>query len=338
MKLSIAIPTFNRCEKLIDQLNSIIYQIDKLKICDIELIVSDNGSVDETQAQATHRLSELSYAHYYRNNSNLGFDRNCEALLSRASGDYVWFISDDDILSNDSLQVVLNALDGSESVAFCYVNYEIDVDGKVEPSRCGLASDGVYSYEDYISKSGLAFSFISSCVINRKLWAAGSYNQYLDTKWYHAFVVRDIIVNENVRVIARPLIKMRGVGLLESRLEKRNSQEAKFDYYLEAYLKLLSFTDGMSRLGYDDEVVQSIFGFVRKDELRQILYYKATSPPYRIGEIYYFIRKLSYYNAMNIEHWLICIPALLSPSCIVGKFYWWILPLYKKIKDKHQPK
>lgn len=72
--LTIAIPTYNRLEKLKISLNKIL---DYTKGHDeIEIFVSDNASTDGTKEYVKDVQKENSNLKYYRNIANLGLDGN----------------------------------------------------------------------------------------------------------------------------------------------------------------------------------------------------------------------------------------------------------------------
>jgi len=93
MKLSIAVITWNRCEQLIEALNSCVK-------CDLPLntqfVVIDNASTDNTESAIKNFFKEKNYYYYYEKmaeNIGCGNGRNYAYLKSK--GDYVYFLDDD---------------------------------------------------------------------------------------------------------------------------------------------------------------------------------------------------------------------------------------------------
>lgn len=103
MLLSIVIPTKNRYSTLIPVLH---YHINNLNNDNIEIIVEDN-STDNYEF-----LSQDLYTHpsikYNYNSKHLSVTENTNLALSRATGEYVIFIGDDDFLHPDVLTIVLH--------------------------------------------------------------------------------------------------------------------------------------------------------------------------------------------------------------------------------------
>ena len=88
-KLSILLPTFNRGHLLDECLKRL--QINGFFNDDCEINISDNGSNDNTQY-----IVKKYNVNYRKNNFNLGYNANIEALIKEAHGEYLIIIGDDD--------------------------------------------------------------------------------------------------------------------------------------------------------------------------------------------------------------------------------------------------
>lgn len=82
--LSICIPTYNRCNYLINSIESIIVQpefIDQK----VEIIISDNASTDETEIKCIEYTKKYKNIQYFRNSINIR-DENFPLVLSKGNG------------------------------------------------------------------------------------------------------------------------------------------------------------------------------------------------------------------------------------------------------------
>ena len=102
-KFSIAIPTYNNSEFLSKQLEIIIQNFKKIKLKNfLEVVISDNCSNDTTRNVVTKSKNRIKHLDslkikYYKNNINLGYSKNFINLTKILNGEYVIFLSDDDL-------------------------------------------------------------------------------------------------------------------------------------------------------------------------------------------------------------------------------------------------
>jgi abequosyltransferase len=107
--LTIAVPTYNRSGCLAQLLEILAPQL--AGVSQVELILSDNASPDNTRdVVETFQRNGLSLI-YYRNETNIGADANFICCYERAHGEYVWIFGDDDIIVPGALKEVLRYLE-----------------------------------------------------------------------------------------------------------------------------------------------------------------------------------------------------------------------------------
>lgn len=100
--LSICIPTYNRKNYLQNTLDSIISQ----KIFtsgQIEIIVSDNASIDGTEEMVQQFIASSPYIRYYRNETNEGVNVNIYKALNYGTGLYRKICNDTYVFNEASL-------------------------------------------------------------------------------------------------------------------------------------------------------------------------------------------------------------------------------------------
>jgi glycosyltransferase involved in cell wall biosynthesis len=120
MKVSICIPTFNRCRHLTNCLTSIIANRAK-EALSFQVCIADNCSTDDT-LQVVRRAQGYIDIKYHRNSHNLGIPRNFLKAVEMADGEFVWLIGDDDLLMPSAVQEVLDLIERHQDVDFFYVN------------------------------------------------------------------------------------------------------------------------------------------------------------------------------------------------------------------------
>jgi len=114
--LTIAIPTYNRCsylEKQLALLSELIISYDF-----VEILVSDNNSDDNTLNVLSLFSQNCKQIKFFKQKKNIGFDSNIFELYNNASGKFIWFLSDDDFITNNSLASVINIINEFPHLAF----------------------------------------------------------------------------------------------------------------------------------------------------------------------------------------------------------------------------
>jgi len=104
IKLSLIIPTYNRAHYLSQCLHSVLSSSYE----NLEVIVGDNASQDDTQAVVSSFTDER--LRYYRNDTNMGAELNILKLLGYASGDYVVCLGDDDFLNDGAMSEIIKII------------------------------------------------------------------------------------------------------------------------------------------------------------------------------------------------------------------------------------
>jgi abequosyltransferase len=114
--LSICIPTYNRSIYLADTINSIVYQTEFVDSDEVEIVVSDNCSTDDTEEVMQKFLSKYPAKIKYNRNAENIVDRNYEKVLSLASGAMLKLNNDTLILDPGCLGFLLKIIKN------CYEN------------------------------------------------------------------------------------------------------------------------------------------------------------------------------------------------------------------------
>lgn len=112
MKLTIAIPTYNRAKRLEKSLVDLCSEINSASFkADVAVYVSNNGSEDDT-AVVIEKSSKLFIENGIpftsnKNESNQGFDANVLACYAGCDSEYVWFLSDDDNIIPGAIDAIM---------------------------------------------------------------------------------------------------------------------------------------------------------------------------------------------------------------------------------------
>lgn len=166
--LTLAIPTYNRVEKLKISLERVVEQTQGKPV---ELLVSDNASTDATQPFMEEFCKSHPNVTYIRNSENIGPDRNFLNCYNRASGEYVLLLGDDDLLLPGAVDAMLETL--SRKPVFVHMNTcglrntdPLDI----TPPRVSEGEDQVFhSRDDIMRCMGIMVTFMSSFILRNDL-------------------------------------------------------------------------------------------------------------------------------------------------------------------------
>ncbi len=126
--LSVCIPTYNRAKTLEKTLSfNIQYKNDQ-----IEFIVSNNGSADDTEL-IVQNIKD-SRIKYFNNKKNLGYDANIILCSKRAKGKYVLYLSDEDKLNAEGINWLIDLCKNNEDISFITGAVAHKDNGKLSPA------------------------------------------------------------------------------------------------------------------------------------------------------------------------------------------------------------
>lgn len=200
--LTVAIPTYNRSnylEKLLARFDVLVKESGILKD-DIEILVSDNFSTDNTRSICDEfKVRFEGVFSYHKNQQNWGASINFEKAIKRAKGKYVWLFGDDDIPNSNCLTKLVEVLDANADIVYLsYNEYEMVYNEQIV----------FKNYSDYIKSAAkinphlvLATTFITTCIFKKNLFDFEIAKKYRDTLYGHSYA---IIQNKNSSVIVDP--------------------------------------------------------------------------------------------------------------------------------------
>ena len=126
--VSIIVPTYNRAHYIDFTIRSALGQTYE----NIELIVIDDGSTDDTRTIVSPYLEYHNFIYCEQENRGQSVARN--KGLSLASGEFICFLDSDDVLVSDAIEVLVKYIMHYSDVSVVYGNLDfIDGDGNYVP-------------------------------------------------------------------------------------------------------------------------------------------------------------------------------------------------------------
>ena len=151
--------TYNGARFLREQLDSLLAQT----YSPIEIVITDDGSTDETAEIIASYTSKHANISFYRNETNLGFVKNFEKAISLCSGEYIALADQDDIWKPRKIErfieeigehlLIYSDAELIDADALSLGRFLIRPEKKLVKGSCGLA----FLFDNCVSGNTLLF-------------------------------------------------------------------------------------------------------------------------------------------------------------------------------------
>ena len=134
IRLTVAIPTYNRHECLVSTIKRLIPQLTP----ECQLLIVDNASQPSAIDAVGGVLAEfgISSARVVRNNTNIGGNANIVRCMELCESEWLWIVSDDDRIWDDAVEKIFDGID-NQPTCIC-VNFAQSSHPRSEASTtCG---------------------------------------------------------------------------------------------------------------------------------------------------------------------------------------------------------
>ena len=218
-RLSICIPTHNRAKYISIALDSIIAHAQD---SDVEIVIIDNASTDDTENVVNAYLQHCPSIRYYRNELNIGSERNFLKGIDYATGEYCWLFGSDDAITANALSFIFAAMQENPDLIMAEA---INCDVELRPTgeilkflnldNCTLnfadKKDILYFLTNATMHASL-FCYISSMIIKRSRLIEIPINRsYIGSGYFQVSRALDILVRGGgiMRYLAHPIVMNR---------------------------------------------------------------------------------------------------------------------------------
>ena len=305
-RLSVAIPTYNGSRYIREALDSIISQLGDIDE-EIEIVISDNASTDQTPEIIREYQEKYSLIKYFRNEENLGPDRNFGLAVRRSTGEYVWLFSDDDKFKNGAIKKVLGVLKDHPGLAAIFVNW-----GSWSPDlkQCNhervldIQKDILFkTADDFLSTVKLNTIFVSSNIIRRSLWEQAHPEIYVGTNWIQYATLLTFIVDHYSYCIAEPYVMYRAGNIhwdKHSEISVKNT------------ISLMRILNNLTERGYSRRSINKAIMVITRHLPMEIIAFKKNGLVLREFHIKDMITQFKF----RPSFWIVDLPLLLLPNQI----------------------
>ncbi len=232
-KVSVIIPTYNRSHYVGEAIDSVLGQTFK----DLEIIIVDDGSTDNTKQVLKNYASRIQYI--FQEKKGRAEARN-QGMMA-AKGEYITFLDDDDIWWPNKLQKQIIFLDAHPHIGLVHTFTEVvDEEGRLlekeTGSRLKLYKKAMRIGYTYEGMSQLCVMFISTVMVRKEcLGKVGLFDSRTESFEDWDFYLR-FALKYRIDTIPEPLVK--------SRIHQKQSTRVEFTQgHIGTSMKHLSLLD-----------------------------------------------------------------------------------------------
>jgi glycosyltransferase involved in cell wall biosynthesis len=321
--LTIGIPTFNGEKYLAGTINSCISQIKKNSLGSVEIVISDNASTDST-GDISKKISEEypDLVKYYRNEINIGFDKNVVELFKRGNGKYVHILGDDDFYCDDTLEEVLFFLKNNNNLSIVLLNIiYLNILNNNLYGEFPIDSNVYFNNrDDFFLFTKWRTSPISTLIMNRAEFNSCDLSSYYGNQWIHLGAIIDILsLGGNSCFLSKRVITVR---------TGNSDWSNHFGNQLEVGLDHIEVLSKMLLKGYNIQTYKYFLDYRYKQNFMDILNLAPFNFIHRLKISLKMVRLFKTYSFF----WIIDLPFVLFLSYPIQCFKFLLKYFYFKFK------
>ncbi len=212
--LLIYIPSFNRYDLLVNQIDNLILSIENDHIFKVKIFVNDNASTDKRYKSLLHKYPQ-DYVTINRNNINIGLVGNLINGFMQINWDYIWLLSDDDIVQLDALKTIITEISKSE---YDIIHLKCGVKGDDRLMDGEILTDKI----DFFSRFSLLsmMGFMSSNIYSNNI------TKYVQEMYLYGYTLFPFVAGI-IKIVTCNQFKLKCIGgnLISWRMENRSYSE-----------------------------------------------------------------------------------------------------------------
>lgn len=178
----------------------------------LEICISDNSANNDTQNALDKILKTSPLIKYRRSLDAPSLDENAYMVSKMASGKFIWFFGDDDLLVVKELDSFLHFLSHTNSEIILVNSQSFYNTTLVQKRRMPVQQNLVFNKENddaFMELMGGYLTYLPCITVNRKLWLKNYNLEKQGTFFAHIDCIMKSKIGVKATFYANPLIKMR---------------------------------------------------------------------------------------------------------------------------------
>lgn len=179
IKLTICIPIYNCAEFVGQALDSILPQTNQ----EIEIVIYDGGSTDETPVMMEGYVRAWPNLHYHRGSTRGGIDADMVKCVGFAQGEYCWLFSGDDVMRPRAIERAMEWMQRRDDVYICkhticskdmaiYHEHPVLKPDQALTVNFANSNERLVWFQRAVTTEAF-FSFMSGLIVHRQKWLSG---------------------------------------------------------------------------------------------------------------------------------------------------------------------
>lgn len=250
--LSICIPTYSRSKYLQEAIDSIWNQISESEelLDKVELVVADNDSPDNTEEVVKSYEHKFRHFTYFKNAENVGFDKNVDLVVRAATGQYCWYLGDDDLIVNGAVKHMLDICESNQYAVISMGSQEISDRNQIPTETQEFKDEdhitGLTPSDAYLK--GHLPSALSMLAFDREKWLEAADFESYTPGWFYFETILKIATSPDSKIlyIDRPII-----------LTGQDMRWADGGAGLKIFIDCNTFLRKMIDWGYDRQAIEA---------------------------------------------------------------------------------
>ena len=321
--ITFGIPTYNGAKYLPQAIESVLEGITNENREEVEILISDNASTDNTSEIALNFQEKFpNLVRYTKNDVNIGFDRNVNQTIEKATGEFVWLLGDDDYLSPKGLQKIINKIKNLSSplpaVLLAPADYHNISNNQITQGQARSHDEFCPNGDVFFQKSLWETACLSSIIVRRTEWIKLDFRDFFESKWIHIGGLIQIMKTNSAVIIDSPIIIVR---------TSNPRWQNNFGNQLLVGIEHLSVLSNLKSKEYKPETFEKFRRNRFSNNLMGILTMKPNNP---ISSLKIGI-EMSKYFYMYWSFWMIHLPVLIFfPNLVALKMSLNSIGIWKK--------
>ena len=252
--LSLCLPTYNRAALLDGALRAVLSQITPDVVQEVEVITLDNASSDETPAVIARAQADFPHVplRSIRRAENIGPDANFTDAVHQACGEFVYLLSDDDILLPGAVARLLGLIGehpGFDAFALNIRHFLTDPAVDLAPARIfEVEEDRVFAgRDDALGFLKTHITFMSAMAFRRESVASRDYADKVGSIIIQAYFFLDALAPGHGLYLTR-----------EAYLAQRTDNVGGYSFYKVFVTHFAQVLDYARRAGYARRTIRRV--------------------------------------------------------------------------------